>query len=86
VARKFWYMNPPHGRPRGATDLVRTANQERPPPRPATPAKVRPSIRRIVDAMGDIPAFVAKGRLEILYANPVMEALYPRTFRTPRVR
>lgn len=26
--------------------------------------------------MGDIPAFVANGRLDILYANPMAEALY----------
>jgi transcriptional regulator with XRE-family HTH domain len=64
-------------------DLARTANQERPPRRSATPARVRPSIRRILDAMTDLPAFVANGRLDILYANPMAEALYSEPFRDP---
>ena len=51
-------------------DLVRTANQERPPrKRQVTPSTVRSSVRRIVDAMGELPAFVSNGRLDILYAN-----------------
>ncbi len=61
-------------------DLVRTANRERPPRRPATPTKVRPSVRRIIDAMSEIPAFVSNGRLDILYANPLLEALYSEQF------
>jgi transcriptional regulator with XRE-family HTH domain len=64
-------------------DLVRTANVERPPRRPATPVQVRASIRRIVDAMSDVPAFVGNGRLDILYANPLLEALYSEHFRDP---
>jgi transcriptional regulator with XRE-family HTH domain len=62
-------------------DLVRTANTERPPRKPITPAQVRPSIRRLVDAMTGIPAFVGNGRLDILYANPLLEALYSELFR-----
>lgn len=57
-------------------DLARTANSQRPPRRSTTPARVRPSVRRVIDAMSDIPAFVANGRLDILYANPMAEALY----------
>lgn len=64
-------------------DLVRTASRERPPRRAATPVLVRPSVRRIVDAMGDIPAFVTNGRLDMLYANPLAEALYSEQFRDP---
>ncbi len=64
-------------------DLVRTANAERPPRRTATPAQVRPSIRRLVDALSDLPAFVHNGRLDILYANPLAEALYSLQFRDP---
>jgi MmyB-like transcription regulator ligand binding domain/Helix-turn-helix domain len=64
-------------------DLVRTANTERPPRRPATPVQVRPSVRRLVDAMTGIPAFVGNGRLDILYANPLLEALYSELFRDP---
>lgn len=57
-------------------DLARTANSQRPPRRSTTPVRVRPSVRRVIDAMSDIPAFVANGRLDILYANPMAEALY----------
>lgn len=64
-------------------DLVRTANTELPPRRPATPVQVRPSVRRLVDAMTGIPAFVGNGRLDILYANPLLEALYSELFRDP---
>jgi transcriptional regulator with XRE-family HTH domain len=64
-------------------DLVRTASTGRPPRRPATPAQVRPSIRRLVDAMTGVPAFVGNGRLDILYANPLLEALYSEHFRDP---
>jgi len=64
-------------------DLVRVANEERPLRRTATPAQVRPSIRRIIDAMDDIPAFVGNGRLDILYANPLFEALYSELYRDP---
>src|SRR4051812_32874103 len=64
-------------------DLARTANQERAPRRSATPARVRPSVRQIVDAMTDLPAFVANGRLDVLCANPMAEALYSEQFRDP---
>src|SRR5512138_2053947 len=64
-------------------DLVRTANRERPPRKPVAPSSVRPSVKRIVDAMAGIPAFVGNGRLDILYANPLLEALYSEPFRDP---
>jgi transcriptional regulator with XRE-family HTH domain len=64
-------------------DLGRTANTARPPRKPATPTQVRPSIRRLVDAMSEIPAFVSNGRLDILYANALAEALYSELFRDP---
>jgi transcriptional regulator with XRE-family HTH domain len=64
-------------------DLVRTANQERPRRRAPTPAKVRPSISRMVDAMGRLPAFVTNGRLDVLYANRLGEALYSEQYRDP---
>jgi transcriptional regulator with XRE-family HTH domain len=65
-------------------DLVRTANQQRPPRRTAAPATIRPSVRRIVDSLSEMPAFVSNGRLDILYANPLAEALYSELFRDPR--
>jgi transcriptional regulator with XRE-family HTH domain len=64
-------------------DLVRTSNEERPPRKPSAPATVRPSVRRVVDAMSEIPAFVSNGRLDILYANALAEALYSEHFRDP---
>jgi transcriptional regulator with XRE-family HTH domain len=64
-------------------DLVRTANTERPPRKAPPPAQVRPSVRRIVDAMSAVPAFVSNGRLDILYANRLLEALYSEQLRDP---
>ena len=64
-------------------DLLRTANLDRPPRRVAAPGQVRPSIRRIVDAMAALPAFISNGRLDILHANPLLEALYSEHFRDP---
>ena len=62
-------------------DLRAVVVTERPPRKPSTPSQVRPSIRRLVDAMTGIPAFVGNGRLDILYANPLLEALYSELFR-----
>jgi hypothetical protein len=63
--------------------IVRTANVDRPPRRAAAPVRVRPSVRRIVDAMPDVPAFVRNGRMDLLYANALAEALYDDHFRDP---
>jgi transcriptional regulator with XRE-family HTH domain len=62
-------------------DLVRTFNEERPARRSPAPASVRPSVKRIIDAMAAVPALVNNGRLDILYANPLAEALYSEHFR-----
>ena len=64
-------------------DLVRTANAERPPRRTSTPQRVRPSIARIVDVLGPFPACVTNGRLDVLYANDLAEALFSDVFRDP---
>lgn len=64
-------------------DLVRMANVERAPRRTPGPQNVRPSVRRIVDAMATIPAFVHNGRLDILYANPLADAFYSEHRRDP---
>ena len=37
---------------------------------PRRPRPSRPRSRRIVDAMGDVTAFVSNGRLDVLYADP----------------
>ena len=57
-------------------DLCRAANAPLAPRRPSGVPKVRPSVRRIVDAMTDMPAFVRNGRMDILHANSLAEALY----------
>lgn len=64
-------------------DLVRTANAERPPRRSPTPQRVRPSVARLVDALRPIPACVTNGRLDVLYANDLAEALFTDVFRDP---
>lgn len=64
-------------------DLVRTANVERPPRRSSTPQRVRPSVARLVDVMSPIPACVTNGRLDVLYANDLAEALFSDIFRDP---
>jgi transcriptional regulator with XRE-family HTH domain len=64
-------------------DLVRTANAERPPRRASAPQRVRPSVARVVDAMGAIPAYVMNGRLDILYANRLAAALFSEVLRDP---
>jgi hypothetical protein len=64
-------------------DLVRTANAERPPRRSSTPQRVRPSVARLVDVMAPIPACVTNGRLDVLYANDLAEALFSDVFRDP---
>jgi transcriptional regulator with XRE-family HTH domain len=57
-------------------DLARTANLERPPRRKQPAEAVRPSIVRVVDAMGDIPAYVRNGRLDFVYGNALARALF----------
>ena len=64
-------------------DLVRTANAERPARRASAPQQVRPSVARIVDAMREIPAYMMNGRLDILYANRLAEALFSEVLRNP---
>jgi transcriptional regulator with XRE-family HTH domain len=64
-------------------DLVRAANMERPPRRSSTPQPLRPSIVRIVEEMGPIPACVTNGRLDIIHANDLAEALFSDVFRDP---
>ena len=36
----------------------------------------RPSLQRVLDAMADVPAFVRNGRLDVVAANRLAEALY----------
>jgi transcriptional regulator with XRE-family HTH domain len=63
-------------------DLARAAGpaaRRRKPPAP----KVRPSVARILDGMTEVPAFVHNGRLDVLAANPLAEALFAPVFAAP---
>jgi transcriptional regulator with XRE-family HTH domain len=61
-------------------DLTRaaraTARSRRRPPQ----QRVRPGVRRLLDAMTGVPAFVQNGRLDVLAANPLARALYADLF------
>ncbi|GAA2564768.1 helix-turn-helix transcriptional regulator [Winogradskya consettensis] len=63
-------------------DLARAAGSTaRTRRRPAKP-HVRPGTQHLLDAMTDAPAFVRNGRLDILAANRLAEALYSPAFDT----
>jgi transcriptional regulator with XRE-family HTH domain len=65
-------------------DLARTANTS--PVRAARarrPQEVRPSMRLILDAMTETPAFIRNGRLDVLAANTLGRALYSPAFAGP---
>jgi transcriptional regulator with XRE-family HTH domain len=66
-------------------DLVRTASAGaiRQSRRTPGPERVRPSVKRLVDAMATVPALVRNRRSDILYANPMAEALYSELYRSP---
>lgn len=65
-------------------DLARTANTAKRPRsrRPSQPT-VRPGVQRILDSMDGVPAFVRNGRLDVLAANPLGEALYSEMYVDP---
>ena len=61
-------------------DLARAANSRpRSAPRAGQP-KVRPTILRTLDAIGDAPAYVRNGRRDILATNRLGEALYSELY------
>ena len=65
-------------------DLVRASGPgQRPRRRASTAQLVRPGIRRIVDAIAEIPAFVNNGRLDLLYLNDLAAALYSQHLDDP---
>jgi len=57
-------------------DLVRSAGDQPRARRGSTAQLIRPTIRRLVDAIRDMPAFVHNGRLDLLYLNDLASALY----------
>ena len=66
-------------------DLVRTASMGAIRQSRRSPAieRVRPSVKRLVDAMATVPALIRNRRSDILYANPLAEALYSELYRSP---
>jgi len=63
-------------------DLARAAHGATAPRRRAKRQRVRPGVRRILDAMTAAPAFIRNGQLDILAANQLGYALYS-TYVTP---
>lgn len=65
-------------------DLARAAGpaRRRARHRPAA-QQVRPSVARILDGMTEVPALVQNGRLDVLAANPLAQALYAPLFADP---
>ncbi|GGK74389.1 helix-turn-helix transcriptional regulator [Mangrovihabitans endophyticus] len=64
-------------------DLARAANTRPRARRRPAKQQVRPGVQSLLDAMTDAPAFVRNGRLDILAANRLGEALYAPAFGTP---
>jgi transcriptional regulator with XRE-family HTH domain len=57
-------------------DLVRAANTIARARRRPAQQRVRPAVQQLLDAMGDIPALVQNGRLDVLAANRLGRALF----------
>ncbi|TMB87317.1 MAG: helix-turn-helix domain-containing protein [Chloroflexi bacterium] len=57
-------------------DLARAAGPTARTRRRSAPRQIRPSVQRILDAMTDAPALVQNGRLDVLAANRLGQALY----------
>jgi len=49
----------------------------------AVPAKVRPELQYLLDAITDAPAFIGNNRLDIVAANTLGYALYSDMYRNP---
>jgi transcriptional regulator with XRE-family HTH domain len=64
-------------------DLARAANTTPRTRRRVTKQQIRPGVRHLLAAMSDAPAFVRNGRLDILTANRLAEALYAPAFDHP---
>ena len=68
-------------------DLVHASNPIRRQRRRPAQLRVRPTVQRILDGLGELPAYIRNGRLDILYANRLGDALYSPLAtdgRTPR--
>lgn len=80
VARALQLDEPEHAH---LIDLARAAGPA--PQRRRRPVQqpVRPTVQRILDAMGDVPAYVRNGRRDILGANSLGLALYSELYADP---
>ncbi|WP_380171772.1 helix-turn-helix transcriptional regulator [Kineococcus sp. DHX-1] len=65
-------------------DLARAAGPAARTRRRPAPQGVRAGLRRVVDGLGDLPAYVRNGRLDLLVFNRMARALYGPVFDTPR--
>jgi transcriptional regulator with XRE-family HTH domain len=63
-------------------DLARAANTTPRTRRRSSPPRVRPAVQQLLDAMSDAPAFVRNGRLDMLAANRLGQAVYAPVFDT----
>jgi transcriptional regulator with XRE-family HTH domain len=61
-------------------DLARATQTSAPRRRRRAKERIRPSVQHMLDAMSGVPAFVRKGRLDILGANRLGHALYSQHF------
>jgi len=64
-------------------DLIRTASTNRAPRRRPSQERVRPTVQQILDSMAGPAAYVRNGRLDILAANRLGQALYADVFNDP---
>jgi len=64
-------------------DLARAASTTARAPRRPARQQVRPSVQRILDSMTTTPAYVRNGRLDILAANRLGQALFSPVFTSP---
>ena len=64
-------------------DLVRAAGPAVRARRSSPAQQVRPSVARVLNGMTAVPAFVHNGRLDVLAANPLAEALFAPVHADP---
>jgi transcriptional regulator with XRE-family HTH domain len=65
------------------SDLARAAGPAARARHKPSAQQVRPSVQRILDGMSEVPAFVHNGRLDVLAANLLAQALFAPVFADP---
>lgn len=63
--------------------LIHAAGATRPPRRRPAAQQVRATVQRVLDSMVASPAFVLKGRLDVLAANALGRALFSPMYADP---